>query len=200
MTAKLQNLIDYFKCHNGIVRFADIIQAGFHPDILKAAEKENRIEKMSRGLYRLTDYNYGSHPDLVEASLQAPRGIICLISALAFHEATTEIPKHVDMAIPRKTHANRIQYPPVKFYRFAPEVWTAGVGEYEIEGQKIKVYSLAKTIADCFKFRNKIGANVALDALKFAINEKNIKPKEIMQYAKICRVDGIIKPILEAII
>jgi predicted transcriptional regulator of viral defense system len=200
MTAKSQTLIDYFKSHNGIVRFAAILQAGFHSDTLKAAEKENKVEKISRGLYRLTDYNSGSHPDLVEASLQAPRGVICLISALAFHEATTEIPKHVDIAIPRNTHANRIQYPPVIFYRFAPQVWTAGIVQYEIEGQKIKVYSLAKTIADCFKFRNKIGANVALDALKSAITEKNIKPKEIMQYAKICRVDSIIKPILEAII
>jgi predicted transcriptional regulator of viral defense system len=106
----------------------------------------------------------------------------------------------VDIAIPRNTHANRIKYPPVRFYRFAPQVWEAGIGEHKIDGHIIRVYSLAKTIADCFKFRNKIGTNVARDALKAAITEKNIKPKEIMRYAKICRVDSIIKPILEAII
>jgi len=126
--------------------------------------------------------------------------VICLLSALSFYEATSEIPRYVDIAIPRNTHANRIKYPPVRFYRFAPTVWEAGIVEHEIEGLTIRIYSLAKTIADCFKFRNKIGANVARDALKVAIVEKNVKPKEIMHYAKVCRVDAIIKPILEALI
>lgn len=197
---KSQKLVAFFQSCGEAVRFSAILKAGFHPDSLNALKKENRIEKISRGLYRLTDYIPGSHPDLVAASLQAPRGVICLLSALVFHEATTEIPKCVDIAIPRNSHANRIQYPPVRFYRFAPQVWKAGIGEHEIEGHKIKVYCLAKTIADCFKFRNKIGADVAREALKFAVTEKSISPKEIMRYAKICRVDGIIKPILEAIL
>jgi len=88
----------------------------------------------------------------------------------------------------------------MKFYRFDFKAWKAGIEEYEIEGYKIKVYNLAKTIADCFKFRNKIGMDVALESLKVAISEKNIRPSEIMQYAKICRVDGIIKPILETLL
>jgi len=140
------------------------------------------------------------HPDLVTASLQAPRGVICLLSALAFHEATNEIPQFVDLAIPRKTHANRIKYPPVRFYRFDDLSWEAGILEHRIEGHVIKVYCLAKTIADCFKFRNKIGIDVARNALKTALSEQNIQPKEIMHYAKICRVDGIIKPMLEVMI
>lgn len=200
MNAKTQNLINYFQDNGGVARFSGILKAGFHPDSLAILEKDEKVEKISRGLYRLTDYIPGSHPDLVAASLQAPRGVICLLSALSFHEATNEIPKYVDIAIPRNTHANRIKYPPVRFYRFAPQVWEAGIGEHKIDGHIIRVYSLAKTIADCFKFRNKIGTNVARDALKAAITEKNIKPKEIMLYAKICRVDSIIKPILEAII
>jgi predicted transcriptional regulator of viral defense system len=200
MNAKTQNLINYFQDNGGVARFSGILKAGFHPDSLAILEKDEKVEKISRGLYRLTDYIPGSHPDLVAASLQSPRGVICLLSALSFHEATNEIPKYVDIAIPRNTHANRIKYPPVRFYRFAPQVWEAGIGEHKIDGHIIRVYSLAKTIADCFKFRNKIGTNVARDALKAAITEKNIKPKEIMRYAKICRVDSIIKPILEAII
>ena len=104
------------------------------------------------------------------------------------------------MAIPPIAHANRIKYPPVKFYRFAPKTWKSGIEERVISGYKIRIYSLAKTIADCFKFRNKIGIDVAREALKIAVTEKNIKPKEIMQYAKICRVDRIIKPILEAML
>jgi Predicted transcriptional regulator len=200
MHTKTQNLIKYFQNNGGVARFSGILKAGFHPDSLAVLEKNGKIEKISRGLYRFTDYVPGSHPDLVTASLQAPRGVICLLSALAFHEVTNEIPKYVDIAIPCQTHANRIKYPPVRFYRFAPQAWEAGIGEHKIDGHIIRVYSLAKTIADCFKFRNKIGINVARDALKAAITEKNISPKEIMRYAKICRVNSIIKPILETMI
>ena len=200
MQAKTQKLIGFFQSHGGVIRFSAILKAGFHPDSLIALEKEGKVERIARGLYRLTNYIPGSHPDLVAASLQAPRGVICLLSALAFYESTSEIPKYVNIAIPRGTHANRIKYPPVRFYRFVSNAWKAGIEEREIEGHKIRLYNLAKTIADCFKFRNKIGMDVARDALKVAITEKGIKPKEIMQYAKICRVDNVIKPILEAML
>jgi len=192
--------MSFFQSHGGVARFSAILKAGFHPDSLSALEKEGRVEKIARGLYRVTNHTPGSHPDLVIASLQAPRGVICLLSALSFYEATSEIPRYVDLAIPQGTHANRIKYPPVRFYRFAPKTWKAGIEKHEIEGHRIKVYSLAKTIADCFKFRNKIGIDPARDALKVAVTEKGIKVKEIIQYAKICRVDSIVKPILEAMI
>ena len=200
MQTRTQELINFFQRHGGVARFSTILKAGFHSDSLIALEKEGKVERIARGLYRLTNYIPGSHPDLVTASLQAPRGVICLISALAFYESTSEIPKYVNIAIPRGTHANRIKYPPVRFYRFVPNAWKAGIEEREIEGHKIRLYNLAKTIADCFKFRNKIGMDVARDALKVAVTEKSIKPEEIMQYAKICRVDNIIRPILEAML
>jgi len=200
MQVRTQELMSFFQSHGGVARFSAILKAGFHPDSLSTLEKEGRVEKIARGLYRLTNYIPGSHPDLVIASLQAPRGVICLLSALSFYEATNEIPRYVDLAIPRGAHANRIKYPPVRFYRFAPKTWKAGIEKHEIEGHRIKVYSLAKTIADCFKFRNKIGIDPARDALKVAVTEKGIKLKDIMQYAKICRVDSIVKPILEAMI
>ena len=104
------------------------------------------------------------------------------------------------MAIPTGARANKIEYPPVQFYRFSQSTWKTGVETHEIEGHKIKIYSLAKTIADCFKFRNRIGINVARESLKIAITEKKVKPTEIYKYAKICRVDKIVKPILEAMI
>ncbi len=192
--------MNFFQNHGRVVRFSAILKAGFHPDSLMVLEKEGKVERIARGLYRVTNYTPGSHPDLVIASLQATRGVICLFSALSFYEATSEIPKFVDLAIPQGTHANKINYPPVRFYRFVAKAWKAGIEEHEVEGHKIKVYNLAKTIADCFKFRNKIGPDVARDALKVAVTEKKIKPKEIMQYAKICRVDNIVKPILEAML
>lgn len=200
MQERTQKIINYFQNHGGVARFSSILKAGFHPDVLTVLEREGKVEKIARGLYRMTDYTLGSHPDLVTASLQAPRGVICLLSALAFHEATDEIPRSVDIAIPAGTRANKIKYPPVRFYRFSPKAWEAGIENREIESHKVRVYNLAKTIVDCFKFRNKIGMDVAREALKTAVTEKNIKPKEIMQYAKICRVDRIIKPILEAML
>ena len=200
MQARTQELMSFFQSCGGVARFSAILKEGFHPDSLGALEKEGKVEKIARGLYRITNYTPGSHPDLVVASLQAPKGVICLLSALSFYEATNEIPKYVDIAIPQGTHANRIKYPPVKFYRFAPKAWKIGIEKHEVENHQFKIYSLAKTIADCFKFRNRIGVDIARDALKFAITEKGIKPKEIMEYAKICRVDSIIKPILEAMI
>ena len=200
MEKKTDQIIEYFKSCGGIVRFSSIRKAGFHPDLIKKTENKGKIEKIGRGLYKLAGDNIGSHPDCLIASIQTSQGVICLVSALYFHEATNEIPRFVDIAIPTGARANKIEYPPVKFYRFSQNTWKTGVEKHGIEGHTVKIYSLAKTIADCFKFRNRIGINIAREAMKVAINEKHIKPKDIMKYAKICRVDRIIKPILETMI
>ena len=200
MYPKSKSLTDFFQEHGGVARFSAMLKAGFHADSLASLEKEGKVEKIGRGLYRLMDHSIEAHPDLVMATLQAPRGVICLITALAFHEATDEIPRQIDIAIPRLTHANKIKYPPVKFYRFSKSSWEAGIEEHMVDGHKIRVYSLAKTIADCFKFRSKVGIDVAREALKTALDERKVKINDVMGFAKICRVDGIIKPIMEAII
>jgi len=200
MGIKKSELVNFLRKRGGVASYAEIIGAGFSKARLKASLNSGRILKVDRGLYKLSDGTSLSSPDLVAVSIKVPKGTVCLLSALAFHEATNEIPKYVDIAIPRGTHANKIKYPPVKFYRFASNAWKEGIERHNIEGHEIKVYCLAKTVADCFKFRNKIGMDVARDALKVSVSEKNIAPKEIMQYAKICRVDKIIKPILETML
>lgn len=200
MERKTEKLINFLKKNGGIVRFSAILKAGFHPDSLNTLVRERKIQKISTGLYRLPGYDTGEYPDFVTACLQAPRGVICLLSALSFHEATIEIPKYVDIALPRGSHTYRIKYPPVRFYRFDRNSWKSGIEEHTTGEHKIKIYTLAKTVADCFKFRNRIGINVARDALKISIAEKNIKPAEIIKYARICRVENIIKPILEAVL
>jgi predicted transcriptional regulator of viral defense system len=200
MGKKEKKFIEFLKKRGGIVTYKEIIKAGFTKFFLKDNLNSGRIQKVDRALYRLSDGSNLSNPDLVAVSIKVSKGVVCLLSALSFHEATREIPHYVNIAIPRGTHANKINYPPVKFYRFAFKAWEAGIEEHEIEGYQIKVYNLAKTIADCFKFRNKIGMDVAREALKIAITEKSVEPKEIMQYAEICRVDNIIKPILEAML
>lgn len=200
MGKKEAELLDFLVKKGGLASYAEISKAGFSKAILKTSLKIKLVSRIDRGLYRLSEGMSISQPDLVAISIKIPRGVICLLSALAFHEATNEIPKYIDVAIPRGTHANRISYPPVKFYRLASKAWEVGIENRDIDGYKIKIYNLAKTVADCFKFRNKIGADVAREALKIAVTEKHIKPKEIMRYAKICRVDSVIKPMLETMI
>lgn len=200
MGPKETEFINFLKKMGVLSSYAEIIKAGFNKALIKTSLNSGRIKKVDRGLYRLSDGISLPIPDLVAVAIKVPKGVVCLLSALAFHESTNEIPRRVDIAIPRGTHANKIKYPPVRFYRFAPKAWEAGIEEREIGGHKIRVYRLAKTIADCFKFRNKIGMDVVRDALKIAFTEKGIKPKEIMQYAKTCRVGNVIKPILEAML
>ena len=200
MRKNAQTLLKLFRDHKEPLRFSFILKAGFHPDTIESLVSSRVIEKIGRGLYGLAGRSMGAYPDLVAAAVQVPRGVICLISALAFHEATGEIPKKIEMAIPRPAHANRIQYPPVKFYHFSPSAWKAGLEVRSVDGFKIRVYDLAKTVADCFKFRNRIGMNVAREALKIAITEKGVDPNDVMRYAKLCRVDKILKPVLEAML
>ncbi len=200
MAIKTEMLISFLKSNGGVGRFSVILKAGFHPDSLAVLEAEGKVEKIGRGIYRLAGFQSDSYSDFVIATLQAPRGVVCLISALAFHEATDEIPRQVDLAIPRRTRANRIKYPPVRFYQFSPATWELGIEKHKIEGHEVRVYSLAKTIADCFRFRNRIGMDVVRNALKVAIIEKKVKPQEILRYAKACRVDTLMKPILEAML
>ena len=200
MVSKAKKLVDFFKKQRGIARFSAVLKAGFHPDTLLSIEKEGVVEKIGRGLYKLQESKALSNPDLVVAALKVPKGVVCLVSALSFHEATDEVPPYVDLAIPRGARANKIDFPPINYYRFTFEAWKSGIEEHKIDGHIVQIYSLAKTIADCFKFRNKIGVQIAREALKVAVTEKRIPPKEIMRYAKICRVANIIKPILETII
>ena len=200
MVTKADKLIAFFRNNGGTARFSDVMESGFHSDSLKSLEKQGKVEKLARGLYSLAGISRDTYPDFTSAAQQVPNGVFCLISALSYYEVTDEIPHNVDMAIKQGSRANKIEYPPVKFYRFSPKAWAAGVEEIVIDGIKIRIYSLAKTIADCFKFRNKIGTDVARNAMKTAIDEKKVKPLEILKYAKICRVANVVKPILEAII
>jgi len=200
MTSKEKELLRLFKAHKGILRFSAILRAGFHRTHLKALVDSGKIKKMGRGIYCRADRPDFSNPDIVTAAIKAPNGVICLISALAFHEVTDEIPQRVDMAIPEGARANRVDYPPVRFFHFSKKAWEAGIETHEIDGWRVKIYNLAKTLADSFKFRNRMGISVAREALKTALHEKSVKPMEIMRYAKVCRVDKIIRPYLEALL
>lgn len=199
MKEQQKKLIAYFKAQKGIVRFSSILEKGFHPDTIEALKQSEHIQKIAYGLYCLKEHDFGEYADFIFTSYQAPRGVICLVSALSFHEVTQEVPRQVDIAIPVRSRANKIGYPPTRIYTFNQKTWEAGIEEHVLSGQKVRIYSLAKSIADCFKFRNKIGVDVAREALANAL-KKGTNPIEIIKYAKICRVQKIIQPLVEMMI
>jgi predicted transcriptional regulator of viral defense system len=189
-----------FENHGGILRTAQALKAGIHPKTLYAMRDSGVLELISRGVFRLSDSPPLSNPDLVTVAARVPSGVICLISALSFHEITTQIPHDVHVALPRGAEEPRLNYPPIRTYRFTGEAFTAGVDAYDLDGVCISIYSPEKTLADCFKFRNKVGLDTVVEAIRFYRERRSIKVDDLMRYAKICRVNRVIRPYLEAIL
>jgi len=189
-----------FKKHGGILRTTQALREGIHPGTLYAMRDTKALEVVSRGVYRLADSSPLGNPDLVTVATRIPGGVICLISALAFHELTTQIPHEVHVALPRGAEKPRLDHPPIKTYRFTGESFTEGVETQELDGVSVRIYSPEKTLADCFKFRNKVGLDTAVEAVRFYRERRHIKVDDLMRYAEICRVNKIIRPYLEAIL
>lgn len=196
----VQKAIEVFKGHSGLLRTTEALRCGIQPRTLYSMLQQAVIEQVARGLFRLSNLASLSNQDLIIVAKQLPKGVICLLSALDFHGITSHIPHSVQVAYQQNWHQPKIQYPPLKIFRFAENVFNAGIEERTVDGVSLKIYSVEKTIADCFKFRNKIGIDVAVEALKFYWRKRN-KPNVqlIMQYAKICRVDKIMRPYLEGL-
>ena len=166
---------------------------------LYALRDSGTIEMLSRGVYRLTSSPPLGNPDLVTVAARVPDAVICLISALSFHRLTTQIPHEVHIALPRGTVSPRIAFPPTRTYRFSAKAFTEGVETHRMEKVEVRIFSPEKTIADCFKFRNRIGIDTAIEALRFYRERKRTRIDDIMKYAAMCRVANIIHPYLESI-
>lgn len=178
----------------------EALEFGITRTVLYSMLDNGLIERLHRGLYRLTDLPSLGNPDLVAVSRKAPNAVICLISALAFHEITTHIPHEVQIAIRCHTRQPRITYPPTRQFYFSESAITSGVEKHLIDGTEVRIFSAAKTVADCFKYRNKTGLDVAMEALKMFHESRRLVPSEIMKFAAICRVEKIIRPYLEALL
>ncbi len=165
-----------------------------------AMRDQEVLERLSRGLYRLSDLAPLGNPDLVPVAVRVPEGVICLISSLVYHEITTQIAREVHVAIKRNAEPPRIDYPPVRAYRFSGKAFSEGVETHELEGIPVKVYRLEKTLADCFKYRNKIGMDTAIEAVRLYKERKRVQVGEIMRFAEICRVKRVMYPYLEALL
>lgn len=188
-----------FRERGGILRMSEAIHAGVSRRTLYAMRDEGVLEVLSRGVYRLASLPGLEQPDLVAVATRIPRGVICLISALAFHELTTQIPRSIDVAVAKGTEPPRIDYPPVSVYWFSGEAFTSGVETREIDGTVIRVYAPEKTIADAFKYRNKLGIDIPLEALRNWRSRRGVKIGVLLQYARVCRVERVMRPYLEAL-
>ncbi len=181
------------------MRSSEIFKAGIQPRTLYQMRDEGLLVQEGRGLYRLADQQVWSDPDLAIVSLRIPKGVICLISALYFHGITTQIPHQVQVALPKDSEKPRIDYPPTRFFWISREAFEAGIEKHRVDQVEVKVYSVAKTIADCFKFRNKIGMEVALEALREGLRLRKCTSNEILHFARVDRVGRILLPYLEAL-
>lgn len=181
------------------MKSSQIFEQGIQPRTLYQMRDSGLLIQEGRGLYRLVDEPVWSDPDLSIIALRIPKGVICLISALYFHQITTQIPHEVYVALPKNSEKPRIQYPPTRFFWISPKSFEAGIEKHIVDHVEIKVYSVAKTIADCFKFRNKIGMDVALEALREGFRQKRCTPHQILHFARVDRVERVLLPYLEAL-
>ena len=187
-----------FRHHGGQLRMSEALTAGLSRYQVYKLRDDGVIELISRGLYRLADLPPISNPDLVTVASRYPKAVLCLVSALAWHGITTQIPHHVHVAVARKARLPDLDFPPVQGYRFSEAAFEVGIETHTVDNTTIRIYNPEKTLADCFKFRNKIGQDVALEALQLYKARLKTKPAVILQYAKLCRVEHVMRPYLEA--
>jgi predicted transcriptional regulator of viral defense system len=194
----IEKALDVFRQHDSILRTSQAIQLGIAPRTLYALYEAGLLVKITRGVYRLAEAEPLSNSDLIQVSLRIPKGIICLISALSYHNLTTQIPHQVYVALPLDAEKPRLAYPPVRLFWLSKPVYSAGIEEHLMDGTTVSIYNREKTIADCFKYRNKIGLDIALEALKESLDQ-DCDIELIMEYARIDRVEKVMRPYMEAL-
>ncbi len=188
-----------FKKHGGMLRTSRALALGVHPRVLYGLREAGRLQQVTRGLYRLASLPELGNPDLAAVASRIPQGVICLISALAFHGITTQIPHQVDVAVPRGTKQSRLKFPPIRLFRFSAPMHKAGIEIHRVDGVEVRVYNAAKTVADCFRFRNRIGIDVAVEAFRLLHVRKKASMRELLKYTRLCRVERVMMPYLEAL-
>ncbi len=183
----------------GVFRPRELDRVGIPRQYLRQAKDRGLVRQVGRGLYVAEGSRVTEHHTLVEATKRVPHGVICLLSALRFHGLTTQVPHEVWMAIAHKARRPRTDYPPLRIVHFSGEALSYGIEGKKLEGMTVRVFDPAKTVADCFKFRNKIGLEVALEALRDCFRQKKATMDELFMAARICRVARIMQPYLESL-
>jgi predicted transcriptional regulator of viral defense system len=198
----IENAIKIIEDHDGIIRYSEALEEGIASKTFYAMRDQGILVRMSRGLYRLADAPPPGNPDLVTVAMRLPKAVICLISALDYYNLTEQIPHFVYIALPQDAEMPRIDHPPLQIIWPSKKIYQAGIQDVILDNTPVKIYDAEKTITDCFKYRNKFGLDVAIDALKNYIDQPNNKKdfNALMSYAKLNRVERIITPYIEALI
>ena len=198
MAKPLQKIMRYVGQH-GIVRPRDIEAIGLPREYLVRLHRQGRLSRPGRGIYTLPDANVTERHSYAEVAKRVPKSVICLLSALVFHEITTQNPASVWIALPKGARRPALDSPSLRIVRLSGLSLTKGIENHQVDGVPVRVYSAAKTVADCFKFRNKIGLDIAIESLKDCLRQKKASINEIYRYAKVCRVSNVIRPYMEAL-
>ena len=183
----------------GLLRAADLDAIEAPRIVLTRMTAAGLLDKVGRGLYRLPGHPVTEHEGLATVATKVPQAVFCLLTALQFHELTTQLPRQIWIAMPRGSHVPRIDYPPLRMVQMSGQVYAEGIETVERDGVALRVYGVAKTVADCFKHRNKVGLDVALEALKDARIQRKVSADELWRYATVCRVANVMRPYLEAV-
>ena len=183
----------------GVLRPRDLADSGIPGTYLVRLARRGLLARIGRGLYTLPGTPAGEHHSLAEAAKRVPRGVVCLLSALRYHGLTTQSPFEVWMAIGEKDRRPKAEGQALRIVRYSPPTLQSGVDTHLIDGVRVSVFSPAKTVADCFKYRNKIGIDVAIEALKDCVQRRRCPADELVRYARICRVWNVMRPYMEAV-
>jgi predicted transcriptional regulator of viral defense system len=190
--------VELFRRYGGTLRMSNALRLGVTRKTLYAMRDAGVVEPLSRGLFRLASLDPLGNPDLVTVAARVPHGVLCLISALAFHELTTQVPHVVDVALRRGTRKPRLDYPPTRFFWFSGPAFDEGIDTHKLDGASVRVYDPEKTIADCFRYRNQIGMDVVLEALRLWRARRRKKLDALLKYARMRHVDRAMRPYVEA--
>ena len=185
---------------HGSVSRQEVTEANIHTQTLSRLVRAGTLERVARGRYRLPNAPVTEHHGLALVAAAAPKAVICLLSALSFHQIGTQLPHEVWIALDRRSRRPALQYPRLRVVRFGGNALTEGIETHRIEGETVRVYNAAKTIADTFKYRNKIGVDVALEALREAWRARRFTMDKMYFYARVCRVERVMRPYLEALV
>jgi predicted transcriptional regulator of viral defense system len=191
--------IEIFKKNNNLLRTQQAINAGIAPRTLYELVEKGDLIRVTRGLFQLASAEPFSLPDIVPVFLKIPKAVLCMVSALNYYGLTTQIPHQIDIALPQKAEKPRLEYPPLRIYWLSQKTYIAGIVEEETDSIRFKIYNREKTVSDCFKFRNRIGLDVAIEALQLYLKTPERDIPSLLYYAKINRVDNLIKPYIQAI-
>ena len=183
----------------GLIRPRDLIAQGLPRVALTRLVRQGLLTRVARGLYARPDRTVSEHGTLAEVARKHPQAIVCLLSALRVHDLTAQSPFEVWLAIPNKARAPKLEYPPLRIMRFSGAALTEGIEDHQVDGVTVRVTNVARTVADCFKFRNKIGLDVAMEALHEAWANKRISMDELWRYATLCRVANVMRPYMESL-